>query len=396
MNVENRPTYVHKKTKEFLKVAIEEGAFVIPKAEKDTRLGATLAREHNILGTFYMSDAFQGEVGTIYKGVTRQAIQQVLGRGMRRVWDSCSPQIQEAFPFEDLPLSKPKSLRAREQASRSKGGIIIQIRDQIKQGITDIDEISRQTGLAKNTIRARRGVLAGWGVTLPFEHIQYKQVTVQIDAEEDNTQLQQILDGIPDISLIAYVNNRGDRKIRQGTFLLLRRLVREAGFHTKSLASLVKVLREAELPIRGATSGYQVINGKRYPLTYWFTLAKRKKEVLEVIQNSPEVQQLKVNPVQLIFGSWDGPFPTTTNFRIKRNYEDVGNIVREVTGLRPGGWSKLTYVDFLTGSPVPVFRNDNHYIFPSEMKSELRIFLEERFTELRSIGVKTHSDGDYE
>lgn len=279
--------YYQTKTHEFLRAALRERAFVIPDSLSGTRREGVLTREHNLIFDYYFSDATQTELGAIYGGITHHAIQLPIRRGARRVWESCSPELQQTFPWEDLSLTKPVSLRTREEHSRASGGRMIRIREQIAQGETNLGQIATNLGMTIHDLSTTRGQLRDWGAILPKERVSYSEFKEKVDSEEDNDKLQGYLDELPEISLAGYVRRKGENP--QSPFLLLGLLLRQQGLHFRSLDPFIKIVKDAHLPVRRVTLTTQHRGDKEYPVAYGVILSKRKEEVLEAIRNASPI-----------------------------------------------------------------------------------------------------------
>lgn len=129
----NKPPYTHEETQAFLKERIAAGAFLIPGELRKTKEGAHLAKANNILGSYYMTPATQEQIGRVYpskKGQEatrrhRENIRQIIQNRMRIIWEQSPKVIQDAFPWETLPLGKPIPVQRNVRQSQAQGGLSI-------------------------------------------------------------------------------------------------------------------------------------------------------------------------------------------------------------------------------------------------------------------------------
>lgn len=281
-------------------------------------------------------------------GVTREWIRQLNKGFLEGLWANCSAETQAQFPLQEIPVRKPLSLWSRERMSQ----------------------------------------------TLPKSQISYQDLKNRISREEDNKKLQEILDGMSTKSIRGFMQRHRSTEQQQAVFISLGNILREAGYHFRSVDIFAEALRSANVPIR-KDELQQTIKGKEYPQTYYIVLNKRRDKALEVINNTPDLQHFKQNPVQLAFGPTTASLPSSYEILTKKEkYERLWYLIFDVedsTGLNVSSMPGIKLVDLLTGSPVPVFRyptkHRSFHAFPSVDKAELRAFLEERFRQINSDRV---------
>lgn len=168
------PPFANPRTRDFLQAVIAEGGAIITKDFRDKTEGEIRARQQNLIGAYYTSQATYYDLGQIYKNektskpVTAQAVQLRIDRGMRRFWRKSSDKIKETFPWETIPLGKPQTLTSKIKLSLIRGGAAVEVLQGIQQGKSYFQ--IKKDRRSKQDIRRSRGMLKRWGFSgdLPY------------------------------------------------------------------------------------------------------------------------------------------------------------------------------------------------------------------------------------
>ena len=358
----------------FLKDAFRQGAHRI----RPKYLSQALWFRQIMIGVVYNdigSTATYEELGDKY-GVTLQRILRINKRFLRNLWHNCPPKIQEQYSLEELlSVRKPRSQRSREKRSASGGGRSLAIKAQAEAGVTDINKISKNTGIpVRNIVRARE-VLKNWGIDVPRKWVSYKDALRQLKEEIDDKKTQDLLDKLP---LHAMLYDIGKKK-ETSQFLSAANLIRDCGFHPnpkrRDIHFFVDSLRKSGIPL---SSKQRVLEGARHQiLTYHILLSKDKERAIRVLKEDQSLQRFLKNPVALFCGPEDTKLPNTTKLRKKEDYKAVGRMFRGL-GMH---WSasNTRFSDIFTPDcPVPIFRMYGEYYYPVAQEEELRSFIAQK------------------
>ncbi len=206
--------------------------------------------------------------------------------------------------------------------------------------------------------------------------------TKQLEEEAENQKLQEILDSFPAESLRGYISNH--RKDKEKTFTSLSSILRKAGFHFRpnNIAIFAKKIKEKHLPMRELPHEATTKKNEKITVTYRVTFIKCAETIVQALENDPDLQKFKINPVELVCGTIDGKLPTTTD--LLRNREKYGSnlaaLAREAIGFAPNRndpEKKLSAI--MKGCPVPIFKTrDGYYYYPLEKAEEIRNFLKSK------------------
>lgn len=168
-----KPPFAYQRTREFLQAVISEGGTIIPKDLIDKPEGRIRAREQNLIGSFFSSEATLDDLRQIYRSdagesLTRERIRQVIVRGMRRLWENSSDKLKQDFPWNSIPSNKQRSLKVTIRSSGARGDTNFKLMEDIRQG-KDYSEL-RAAGWSAQEIIASRGSLKRWGFSgdLPY------------------------------------------------------------------------------------------------------------------------------------------------------------------------------------------------------------------------------------
>lgn len=224
-----RIVFAHERTKEFLKAAIKEGAFRLQYDPFNPQEIEREVRRNNILGSFYMSNATLEQLGHIYgqntqrRWILPEAIRQTINRRMRRAWED-SPNLQSQFPWEEIPIGKP-----REAAEKV-------------QELSFRQDIERRLQEAKN-------------------YPDY----------------QRVLDELSESSVSTFLRGGEHLLITVGSLMPRKGIPRNR-------QSLIEKLHAAEIAARKVVIGTQTKRDKRYPQAAVVIFTKDKEEAMNILK----------------------------------------------------------------------------------------------------------------
>lgn len=159
----------------FLKDAFKEGAHKI----KPKHISADQWFKQLMTGVVYNDKGSSATLEELAEkdGVPYQTISLRNKSFLRNLWNNCSRDIQEQYRLNELLSAlKPWSQKSKERASVSKGGASLIIREQVRNGVTDVKKISENTGISASAIIALRGrTLKGWGVNVSRKNRSRKE-----------------------------------------------------------------------------------------------------------------------------------------------------------------------------------------------------------------------------
>lgn len=318
-------------------------------------------------------------VVTEVREVTTERIRQINKAFLRNLWNNGSPELQERHPLNKvLAVRKPLSQRSKERHSAVRGGKSLEIKKQVESGVTNVDEISANTGISRIRIMSRRKLLKGWGINIdiPRERSSYKesleQLVEQLEKETDDKKIQELLDRLP------YLVIWRDMTKKKGAshFYSLLTVVREAGFYPQNadVHSFATSLKTAGVPI---TRKDRVIAGiKPHTLRYYILLSRHKDRIIQALKDDQDLQRFQRNPVRLICGATKDNLPTTTKLEQKQGYEVVCQVLKELGLIIGGSRSKIRYSDIFTPDcPVPIYLYYKNYYYPVTQEEALRSFI---------------------
>lgn len=362
------PYQAHQKRIAFIEGAVGEGVL-------DIKGFPISERDQNIALVYYLNEDITGaEVGKAFpkpsgEALSRERIRQISNEFLEEVRGHASPQLQSSHPLSEL-------LARRLLPLRETGTLI---KDMVEIGAAP-KEISRKVGTV--TLGNARATLGRRGVEIPLIHISYEDLKAKIEAEADDMKLQEILDKLT----MAYFQYNVRRRIQaaEKVVVSLTFVLREAGFYPqRHLSTFAEKLKEKGIPVRR----YNHAKGSKPEIIYWFVFGKHKERVIDALENDPDLQRFRENPVKLICGEFEGEMPTTTDAYRKRSKKygtNLTRIIQEATGHHIASRGRLRVSDFLRGCPVPVFKFSHRYIYPLDRTRELKSFLTRRYEELQA------------
>ncbi|MDO8621365.1 MAG: hypothetical protein Q7R31_03775 [Candidatus Levybacteria bacterium] len=377
---------------EFIETAMAEGAHnnPSPKSKKITRDGWD--RELDI-GLLYNvgPETTAGSIGFLY-GLTRERIGKISRQFIIDLHSNCSLETQDKFPLRRISFDKPLLQVSREKRSLSRGGISLRIKQEIESGVNDLATIAQNLGLSEREISMHGRVLRGWGIILPRKTVSVREIREMIRQEGDDKKLQELLDSFSPIQIRGSIER--ERNIEQSTFVFLGKFLFKLGFSFQNAQFMAKVLKSIGIPIRIVETGYSIKHGGReYPQRFYVFYAKHKQritdavKVMEAMSEMGGVKRLRKTKTELVCGEVGETmsFPSTFELRHRKNFESVGNLILETTGIYVEGRRQRRILDFLSSNcSIPVFRYMGSYFFPSSKKEEFRAFIKKRYMEIVS------------
>jgi hypothetical protein len=296
------------------------------------------------------------------KLLSKQRIIRASKSFLTKAWMNVGPQMQASYPLEELHIKKPISLspvNARIEENFSKEGVnLIAIRD--KEGITALNEA--------------RPIFRNRGIEIPLmpkKTTKYEEFKAKIKAAKNYKELQEILDNHPIGSLHGYISKHG--KDGKKALMTLSPFLREKGFYCplKELDFFVKKLKKNGIPIRRIDASSKE---SKYTQTNWIMLSKRRRKLTEVLRKNPYFQRFNKNPAQIICGNSE-KIPTTYLLRSKQYSSGMRRVIKEITGYTVGGKGYMKIEGLLQGCPIPVFKFDHRYLYPTARIEELKAFI---------------------
>lgn len=321
-------------------------------------------------------------LGDIY-GITREWVRQIRQKHIVDLWGNSPEDLRERYRLKSI-------LKIRKPFPRGHGENYLKIKGQVSQGTTDVFEIAKRTGLSINQIKSS---IKPSGKNLPVEFplpslVSDKDFKRQLQRIRSNAVLQNILDNAG--TRIVYFVSR-NRKNPPVILNFLTNILKEEGLHirAKDRKAVISMIKKAHIPIAEINTGYKTGNREKgYKQRYVVVFTRHQKEILEVLKKDEDLfKKLSDNPVKLAYGPAPEKFPNTTQFKKKKEYKPVGNILREYFGFVH---STIRYDDLLVGSPVSIFRagtgeRADSYLCSINQEKALVNFLRKRLKQLGRI-----------
>ena len=364
----------------FLKAAFRQGAHRI----RPTHVSQDEWLRQIMIGVVYNdigSTATVEELGEKH-GYSKQWIAASNKSFLRNLWNNSFLELQNRYPLNEvLSARKPLSQRSREKQSASKGGVSLAVKTQVEAGVTDMYEISENTGIPVSKIsHARKNrVLENLGIDVSIKLPQHREVLQQLKEEIDDKKTQELLDRLP-LHVILYDI---EKKKEASQFLSVANLIRECGFHphNRDIHFFVDSFRQSGIPISRKERVLEGTRGRN--LTYFILLSKDKEKAARVLREDQLLQRFLNNPVALFCGPEDTQLPSSTKLAKKEDYEAVGKIfekfgmhVRKVSNTQ-----YLKYSDIFTPDcPVAIFHYSTSHFYPVAQEEELRSFIAKKLS----------------
>lgn len=274
----------------FIKDAFKEGAHRIkPKYTKRDQWFRQI-----MIGVVYNdtgSSATAEELADKY-GAFKQSIACSNKSFLENLWNNSSPELQDRYHLNEiLTVRKPRSQRSRERQSESLGGAGLRIKKELGESITDIDTISRNTGIPVGRISNFRGRLREWGVNVPRKLASYKEALKQLEEETDDKKTQELLNRI---SLHVVLHDLKTKR-ESSQFSSLSPLIREAGFRSygNDVHLFEASLKSAVVPVPITRKEMVVRSAKHGTKTYYILLSRHKDRAIQALKDDQSLQRFQ-------------------------------------------------------------------------------------------------------
>ncbi len=312
---------------------------------------------------------------------TRQRAHQIISQTLIHLKAYAKPETQQLFPM-DLPTNKQAGLEGRKRSSINKGGRSFKIAQMIGQNL-GVKDIIDAVGSGK--FKQAKGTLGKWGIKLPYhpnsnlaKHAEHEQLAARLI---EGGVSKQILD-----DNLAKVSRRFISNYNGSAVWSVRGIARQAGLHlTIQKQDDQKVLSALE------TGGVTVVqieqvthNGPQRGSRRLLRIAACDRErAVEILKNTPALEELRQNPVSVPFGPKPENLPTTTQLLKKKDFGSLGVLMKEL-GLRIGkkNFRLLVGDIFDKTCPVPIFRYQAYWLYPLPDEDKLRSYLQKRIKQI--------------
>ncbi|OGH21271.1 MAG: hypothetical protein A2958_02115 [Candidatus Levybacteria bacterium RIFCSPLOWO2_01_FULL_38_13] len=377
---------LHAQRQDFIQKAIQERAH--EKRPED------ISQHHweravNIGVAYNFGDEYLEVLGLQYER-TKEIASKAVRKFIEGLLGNSSEGLRFSHPLEDLLSKRPESEIIGERRSQAMGGISLRVREQVRKGAKDVEEIQRNTGISESSIRKSLGVIRRWGIDvsrfIPSHEDQEK--IEQLTKEEDDKKIQQILDELPPNIILANLVKRklGYNAKRDGLFITVGDLT-SGVFHYSSEATRLffDSLRLSGISSRPVEC--RVPKTGEVQVHYYVLLERHRERALGVLDEDPSLQKYKENPVKIICGKGNDPIPSTHQLQHSGDFRSVESLFKEMKVLISKRRSGFHYSDFLTPEcRVPVYQYQHgsriNYYFPEKYAAALKNFLTNRYAAL--------------
>ena len=282
-------------------------------------------RSMRILGQHLGTDKINEEIADEL-GVTKQNVNLIIKSRIRRLYESASPELKAKYPLESLSSRKPLPIASRRRYSEVRGGLAARAERMASQGKTPA-QIKQELGGSRKLGDARQA-LRGWGINIPLE------INPILPALKDlaNTDLSD-----KDIQdLLDKVQNSWQYKVllKAGLIVNLTSLARRAGLYLRGsdIPRIYEVIKGENLPVGKVSNYVRGEDGERAILGwYYFIAATRGPKASSILKETPELQDLRINPVRVI-GVPVKTVPNTTELERSGKYRRVLKLAGEIAG----------------------------------------------------------------
>ena len=284
--------YAQPETHQFLKAAIADGVVDRVLENKDVRLRV---RNLNITGTYFASPARYQDISNIYPDFSsRERARKIVKATTRKLWENCSPEIQERFPWEKMKLGKPLSVKARQKASEKLGGRSYQVAQLVEKGYSP-REILEKTGITNDELAQVRLILKNWGVDLPylFDKEKYKKFARKLEEAPDSDTVQQLLDKV---TLSFY---RGDGQQEKRALIPIKEVIGEYHYRMSDYHLFVESLKRGGIPTGKVEWTIKSGPSKDEVLRYFFIARHHLTWAREILNQDTSLAHYKNLPTVL-------------------------------------------------------------------------------------------------
>ena len=383
-------TYAHPITHEFLKSALADGAQnVQPSWSARGSIyyldPALWAKRLNITGIYFGTSLTLDEIGQRYGGISREAVRQIIEKGVKDLHKHSSTETQTKFPIKEIPLSKPLCVTKNiENKATTNASNLEAVSKQLENRITNSDQITTNTNLSKKEVQLALKIIRSQSAKVKKEkwHQIYenKKDTWQaicniVEYSEDKVQTQAAIDILDQFHAIKLLRKK-DHSLLTCTEILGKK---PAGFSKK----IHIVLRNANIPVMRIS--YDTQTQRKYEAVSYFIPNRFAEEALDVLNNSPLKNDLK-NHVEQIAGPLTSTLPSTTEFARPKKFKHVGSLIPSI---RNSNLKNISFQELCSLCPVPVYTyktaKKSGYVYPVEFEQEVKEYLDRR---LKALGIK--------
>lgn len=370
------PTQLHAERKLFVEQAMQKGA-LSGMNRKKVDIG--------LMYTFNDELTLAGIARQVYpKDKSGRANTSSQFRGfIETLFDRVSYALDSQYEIKDLLAKKPRSEKSREESA-------LRIRDLILQGAKSVDELEQQSGLLRGKVWNALGTLERWG----FDVSQFSSTTrkdrekiQQLIKEEDDKRIQKIMDELSYGAISRNMKEPRERKKRRNprVFTTIGRVASDIYRYNFTQTHLfAQDLEENGIPNRIV----EVDRKERKDLTY-VLLEKHRDRALAAWKKNPKLEQFKINPVNVAYGSPNTDVPTTTQLSQGKDYRSVFSILSDLA-IRIPPQHQVKFRKWLfEGCPITVWAyRGERYIAASDTDQFKQYFLKKSTQLKRRVGSK--------
>lgn len=267
----------------FLREAVAQGADrIVPKGMSSEQW----ERQKDIGKAYsYLASMTREELRRIYgrskeEPLTRERIRQIHDAFIVNLHNNSSPNLQSKFPLEEIFVKKPLSLLRG-------GTIALEVKRQIEQGVNSRAQILKNTGLTLQQVKRAAETLRKHEVIVPRMNTSWQELEEQFKKEEDNEKLQGMLDEINPYNVRHFMGRDPGKEV----FLsYLSDILVDAGFYVgKRLETIATLIRDMGIPVRRFEIAPMIKKGKAIRRVYTIIPTKRRKQILEVLNENPDI-----------------------------------------------------------------------------------------------------------
>lgn len=316
-------------------------------------------RNLEILGWYAGTDESGKKVGRRYNIPTRERVRQIVTRTLKLLHTSAPESLQEQYPWESLSTDKQGRLTAK-------------VAELVTQGKSS-HQIQKELGISNKQLNYRRHKLKRRGVKLPPLPPAQESTLVKFaslnNPDITEEEAAKFLDRITTKSRYSILHEAG-------LIVDLSNLTRKAGLFTerRDIPLIYEELRQQQFPVRKLPP---VKEQNKIIGYYYFIATITENKAIQLLQEAPQFQHLKENPVKVVAGQTD-KIPNTNALENSGKFAHIGTLIRVMRGVRLSPSSKIKIADIVDGSPIPVFRYGFCHYYPLEQEEELEKYVKGR------------------
>ena len=294
----------------------------------------------HVTNLYYDSDISLEELGGML-GVgaknKRSGPEQEIKRFIKAVHARCSPELQERFPLAEIPIGKPLTDRLKDRKSQGHGGLMLKVRQQIRDGASKVESIAQSVGVPTGAVWEALNRLAKRGEQIPQSSTKkIRKLLERAREAKAYGEISEVLAQSPDANYFYKRNS--------DIYISLTDVIRQCGFRIRSqdMKYFLAILEEKRIPIK---SFDHVFRGEKIG-SYHFVMKQEIGAISETFRLSRRLARFKELKTLRQVTKLKVDLPSTTliekgiGFRsVFRHLEKMG-IDKEVV---------------LKNSPVPIF-----------------------------------------